>query len=65
METLAMSKKERRRVELFSRVRKGELTLVQALDLLGLSYRQAKRSYGRYRSEGAAPAALPMATSPC
>ncbi len=28
METLAMSKKERRRLELFSRVREGELTRV-------------------------------------
>ncbi len=52
METLAMSKKERRRLELFSRVREGKLTLVKASELLGLSYRQAKRSYGRYRSEG-------------
>jgi hypothetical protein len=52
METLAMSKKERRRLELFSRVREGELTLVKASELLGLSYRQTKRSYGRYRFEG-------------
>ena len=52
METLAMSKKERRRLELFSRVREGEVTLVKASELLGLSYRQAKRSYGRYRLEG-------------
>ena len=52
METLAMSKKERRRLELFSRVREGEVTLVKASELLRLSYRQAKRLYGRYRSEG-------------
>lgn len=52
METLAMSKSERRRLELFSRVRDGKLTLVKASELLSLSYRQAKRSYGRYRSEG-------------
>ena len=52
METLAMSGKERRRLELFSRVRAGKLTLVKASALLRLSYRQAKRSYGRYRSEG-------------
>ena len=52
METLAMSKRERRRLELFSRVREGELTLVMASELLKLSYRQAKRVYGRYRSEG-------------
>ena len=52
METLAMSKKERRRLELFNRVREGEVTLVKASELLKLSYRQAKRSYGRYRLEG-------------
>ncbi len=52
METLAMNKKERRRLELFSRVREGEVTLVKASELLSLSYRQAKRLYGRYRSEG-------------
>ena len=52
MEALAMSKRERRRLELFSRVREGELTLVKSSELLKLSYRQAKRSYGRYRSEG-------------
>ena len=33
MEALAMSKKERRRLELFSRVREGELTLVKASEL--------------------------------
>lgn len=52
METLAMSVKERRRLEVFCRVRDGELTLVKASALLSLSYRQTKRAYGRYRSEG-------------
>lgn len=52
METLAMSLKERRRLELFSRVHEGGLTLRKASALLGLSYRQAKRAYARYRSEG-------------
>ena len=52
METFAMSQKERRRLELFARVRDGELTLVKAAELLPLSYRQAKRLYARYRSEG-------------
>jgi hypothetical protein len=47
MEALAMSNRERRRLELFSRVREGELTLVKASELLGLSYRQAKRVYGQ------------------
>ena len=49
METLAMSVKERRRLEVFSRVRE---SLVKASELLSLSYRQTKRSYSRYRSEG-------------
>jgi hypothetical protein len=52
METLAMSKNERRRLELFSRVRDGKLTLVKASELLSLSYRQAKRVYRRYQAEG-------------
>lgn len=52
METLAMSEKERRRLEVFCRVREKELTLVKASELLGLSYRQTKRAYGRYRSAG-------------
>lgn len=52
METLAMNVKERGRLEVFSRVAMGELTLVKASELLKLSYRQAKRAYARYRSEG-------------
>jgi transposase len=47
-----MSLKERRRLELFSRVREGALTLRKASELLKLSYRQAKRAYARYRGEG-------------
>jgi hypothetical protein len=39
METLSMNRKERRRLELFSRVRAGEVTLVKASKLLKLSYR--------------------------
>jgi hypothetical protein len=52
METISMSRGERRRLEAFARVRREEITLVKASELLGLSYRQAKRSYGRYREEG-------------
>ncbi len=52
METLAMSTRARLRLGLFSRVRDGKLTLVNASELLSLSYRQTKRSYGRYWSEG-------------
>ncbi len=50
METISMSRKERKRLEAFSRVQAGALTLVAAGELLGLSYRQTKRSWSRYRS---------------
>jgi transposase len=49
METLKMSRKERHRLELLSRVKRGELRLSKAAELLKLSYRQAKRVYRRYR----------------
>lgn len=51
METLTMSRKERRRLELCGRVKRGELRLTKAAELAGLSYRQAKRVYRRYREE--------------
>jgi transposase len=47
-----MSKRERTRLEVFSRVKRGELRLRKAAELLQLSYRQAKRAYARYRREG-------------
>jgi len=47
-----MSRKERRRLEAFSRVKLGGMTLVEASELLGLSYRQTKRAWSRYQSEG-------------
>jgi len=46
-----MSRKERRRLELCGRVQRGELTLAKAAELAGLSYRQARRVYRRYREE--------------
>jgi transposase len=52
METISMSQRERHRLEAFSRVRRGEITLVKASELLGLSYRQARRCFGRYVEEG-------------
>lgn len=52
METISMSKRERRRLEVFSRVHSGSLTLVAASELLGIGYRQAKRLWGRYQAEG-------------
>lgn len=52
METLRMSRKERHRLELMGRVKRGELKLSKAAELLGLSYRQAKRVYARYSELG-------------
>jgi transposase len=54
METIMMSRSERRRLEAFGRARRGEVSLAKAAELAGLSYRQAKRVYGRYREEGKA-----------
>src|SRR6267378_1900924 len=51
METLMMSLKERERLGVFGRVKRGELSLVKAAELLRLSYRQVKRSYARYREQ--------------
>ena len=53
MGRMAMSAKELKRVGVMERVGAGTLTLRSAAALLGLSYRQAKRIYRRYRAEGA------------
>ena len=47
-----MSRREGMRLEAMGRVRRSEITLAKAAELLGLSYRQAKRVYARYRSQG-------------
>jgi transposase len=49
----AMSASELRRVGVMARVTAGSLKLGSAAQLLGISYRQAKRLYQRYRAEGA------------
>lgn len=49
-----MSRRELKRVEVLARVRSKELRLMDAGELLGVSYRQAKRLWKRYRKEGAA-----------
>ena len=49
---LLMSRKERERQSVFGRVKRKELRLTEASELLGVSYRQTKRSYGRYVKEG-------------
>ena len=52
METLEMSGRERKRLEVMSQVKAGRLRLSVASELLGVSYRQAKRIWRRYQSEG-------------
>lgn len=49
---LRMSRKERERIKVFSRVEAGELKLVEGADILGMSYRQGQRMMARYREEG-------------
>jgi len=48
-----LSKKELSRVEVMGRVKAGSLRLVEAAELMGLSYRQSKRIWARYRAGGA------------
>lgn len=48
-----MSRRELTRAAVLGRVRRGEMSLVDAAGLLELSYRQAKRVYARYRARGA------------
>jgi hypothetical protein len=52
METLTMSWNERNRLTIMNGIQGQELTLVQAAALLGLSYRQTQRVWGRYQAEG-------------
>lgn len=49
-----MSERESRRPGVLERVKAGELRQVDAAARLGLSYRQTKRLYSRYRRGGAA-----------
>jgi hypothetical protein len=52
METLTMSQKERNRLTVMKQVREEALKLSQASEVLGLSYRQTKRVWRRYRLGG-------------
>src|ERR1043166_2038512 len=51
MSELRMSGKERIRLEAFSRVKRKELTVVEAAELVGLSVRQGRRMWRRFRNE--------------
>jgi len=53
-----MSVKEVRRGEVLSRVKRRELKLDEAAQLLKVSYRQAKRLLRRYRAGGASSLCL-------
>ena len=48
-----MSRRELERVEVMGRVGSGDLLLQDAAAMLGLSYRQTKRVWRRYRERGA------------
>lgn len=52
MEILKMSRKERKRLTILAAVKRSELTLTAAAELLAMSYRQAKRVWRRYRELG-------------
>ena len=47
VETLTMNRKERNRITIMAGVKAKELSQVQAAELLGLSYRQAKHIWRR------------------
>jgi transposase len=49
-----MSATERDRLDAFGRVKRGEMTVVSAAELLGLSVRQARRAWKRFKACGAA-----------
>jgi transposase len=49
---LLMSERERERLKVFERVKRGELQQLEAAEICGLSYRQTRRLYGRYREFG-------------
>jgi transposase len=50
--SLTMSKKERSRLVVVSRVKEKQMTIKEASELLGISYRQCQRIYKRYIEEG-------------
>src|ERR1035437_2809497 len=52
METLFMSAKERLRLDALSRVKRRELTVVEAAELMHVSLRQARRLWKRFRARG-------------
>jgi hypothetical protein len=53
MRTLKLSTKEIKRMEVLTLVKSGNLTLVQAAELLSLGYRQVRRVWNRFGQQGA------------
>lgn len=53
MGRILMSDEERKRIEVMARVKKGSLLLRDAAEILGISYRQAKRLRRQYGKHGA------------
>ena len=51
--TILMSEKERDSLVVMERVKLGELKMSEAALVLGISYRQCWRRWGRYAAEGA------------
>jgi transposase len=49
---LLMSGKERERLKVLARVKRGELNLKEAAELLGVSYRQCRRLHKRHQESG-------------
>jgi transposase len=49
---LLMSQRERERLKVFERVKRGELQQLEAAEICELSYRQTRRLYQRYREFG-------------
>ena len=49
---ILMSRRERKRLTVLAQVQRGELKLVTAGEVMGVTYRQAKRVWRRYRVEG-------------
>ena len=54
MGKLRLSGKERRRLEVLSKVKRGDIRLMKAAELLGVCYRQVLRIWKRYEAEGSA-----------
>lgn len=52
MEILRMSGKERKRMVLVGEVKQGRISVAEAGRVMGLSYRQAKRIWQRFKKEG-------------